>query len=179
MIKPALFKKMQKDIIEFRTTFGLPIDVTLNDLDKVLHDSLIIEEMGELSDAVDDVGRIDAIVDSAYVLMGQYVHDYSSPQHILYMVDMLIQVAAAKKFNFEACWDEIHASNMSKTCDNLEDVYANIDYYNDKGITVEHFRVGKLYVLRCLEDAKGVIKYGKTLKSMFYQPAQLEDKVYL
>lgn len=182
----TLLSKMQKDIYEFRTTFGLGNAAVVGDKDDALHTSLIVEELTEMCDADNDVDRIDAIVDSVYVLMGRFVQSVGRypvtqmggyPE--IYMVDVLLQVAAAKKFNFEACWDEVHASNMSKVCSTREQAIDNELHYDCQGMEIQTEKVGNYFVLKCLNDQNGVIKPGKVIKSIYYRPAALEGIMYL
>jgi hypothetical protein len=186
LLTPVLLSKMQKDIYEFRTTFGLGISDKLNDSDDTLHTSLIVEELGELSDADTEVNRIDAIVDSVYVLMGRFVQNMGlypvtdMRNHTeLYMVEVLLQVAAAKKFNFEACWNEVHASNMSKVCNTRLEAIDNARHYGELGIDIDTPKIGNYFVLKCLIDQNGEIKPGKVIKSIYYRPAKLEGIMYL
>ncbi|AHK11777.1 NTP-PPase [Shewanella sp. phage 1/44] len=183
LLNATILAKMQKDIYEFRTTFGLPVDKIIEDADDTLHTSLIVEELTELFDASVVTDSIDAVIDSAYVLMGRFVqmqgrypisgldtrdvHD--SPE--LYLVDILLQVAKAKSFDFEACWDEVHRSNMSKVCVSHEQCHDNVKHYNELGIDVDVYVIGSYYVLKCANDHNGVIKPGKVIKSIYYSPA--------
>ena len=183
LLNAIMLQKMQKDIYEFRTTFGLAVNTGVTDSDDELHTSLIVEEMTELFDATVLTEAIDAVIDSAYVLMGRFVQmqgrypvsdlDYrdvhDSPE--LYLVDILLQVAKAKGFDFEACWNEVHRSNMSKVCGDIEDATANVTHYAELGLAVDIAPIGKYYVLKCKHDNAGVIKPGKVIKSIYYSPA--------
>ena len=90
---------LQDDIIAFRSKYDLPIPeitgaISTTDLDYRLRH--IEEEVRELNRAVDTedlVEMADALVDIVYVTIG---------------------TAMACGINFQACWDEVHRSNMQK-----------------------------------------------------------------
>ena len=90
---------LQDDIIDFRNKYGLPIPdqvgrISPEDLSYRL--GHIEEEVRELNTAVENediVEMADALVDIVYVTIG---------------------TAMALGINFQACWDEIHRSNMAK-----------------------------------------------------------------
>lgn len=183
-----LYGKLYDDITEFRTTFGLPVDAPLHtEEDDKLHTSLIVEEMTELAQADSKVEQADAIVDSVYVLMGRVVHANSCPDDldgdsihaitITNQIEVLLQVADNLGIDFLACWDEIHASNMSKACNIEEEFIVTRTYYASLGIKVVSEEVNGKLVVKCAEDfvsdEKTVLK-GKVLKSVFYTPANLE-----
>ena len=180
-----LLNKLQCDVYDFRRAYGLNVGGIINPTDCELHTSLIVEEVMELAQADSEVDRIDAIVDSVYVLIGRYVHkcglytDINLNQHgILYMVDVLLQVANNSNYDFHACWDEIHSSNMSKMCNDLDEVEATMDYYAERGISTTCEPVGNHYAIKCDIDQSGLTKRGKTLKSINYKPADLADMLY-
>ena len=114
----------KKDVTEFRKAFDLDILVGkgMNVDDHILHHSLIIEELKELAEADNHVDRLDAIVDSVYVLTGQEVHD-SSLTGINYFIIILIDLATEMGYDFVSAWNEVHASNMSKLDENGVPIY--------------------------------------------------------
>jgi len=63
-----IFEKFFANIVDFRTAFDLPIDVGFTTESLNLHFDLYREEMRELFSAETRVDKIDAIVDSLYVL---------------------------------------------------------------------------------------------------------------
>ena len=178
LLNDELLKKLTCDIFEFRKTFGLVVNSKISAVDDEFHTSLIVEELHELSEANTDVNRADAIVDSVYVLMGRYVHymgysnDYSaSILHVKYMVDVLLQVAEKSNFDFIACWDNIHASNMSKVCTSIDEAELTISKYRESGVSTYYEQVGKYYTVKRTTD-------GKVLKSINYTPADLSNCLY-
>ena len=92
---------LQEDIIDFRNKYGLPIpdDVVclMSNSEQISYRlGHIEEEVRELNDAVENADVIemaDALVDIVYVTIG---------------------TAMACGINFQACWDEVHRSNMKK-----------------------------------------------------------------
>lgn len=185
LLIPSLLSKLSTDIFEFRTTFGLPVNVdNMDEFSDLLHTSLIVEELHELSEADTEVDRIDAIVDAVYVLMGRFAeyggstNNYHGWTPELYFVDVLLQVAERHGFNFETCWNEVHRSNMSKVCHSVSEADTTYRHYADKGIRTQYEKIGKYWVVKCQNDAAGKIKPGKVLKSVNYSPASLVDIMY-
>lgn len=183
-----LYNKLYQDITEFRTTFGLPVNVSLHtEEDDKLHTSLIVEEMTELAQADSKVEQADAIVDSVYVLMGRLVHAYTCTDKVdesfmhavsvTSQIEVLLHVADNLGIDFLSCWDVIHASNMSKACNNEAEFEDTRAHYATLGIKVVSEEVNGKLVVKCAEDfvsdEKTVLK-GKVLKSVFYTPANLE-----
>lgn len=170
-------KKYIDNIVEFRTAFGLPIDAA-DAFDLGLHESLIVEELTELADSRNLIDAADALVDTVYVLLGRFVNRFGGANFPMYsfeqtMCDLLIKVAKRKGIDFDACWDEIHSSNMSKLCRTLEEVDLTRDHYSEKGISTTVTEVNGLYAVKCDVDTNGDIKPGKVLKSINYRPANL------
>lgn len=185
LLTPSLLSKLATDIFEFRTTFGLPVNVdNMDEFSDLLHTSLIVEELHELSEADTEVDRIDAIVDAVYVLMGRFVeyggstNNYHGWTPELYFVDVLLQVAERHGFDFETCWNEVHRSNMSKVCADLLTAAKTQSHYVNKGILTTQLLIGNYWVIKCENDSSGKIKPGKVLKSVNYSPASLVDIMY-
>ncbi|AUS02285.1 NTP pyrophosphohydrolase-like domain [Vibrio phage 2.096.O._10N.286.48.B5] len=179
-----LLYAFQADILEFRTTFGLGVMTEFTTVDDDLHTSLITEEMKEYGEAECHVDRADALVDSVYVLMGRYVHQMGTSKEfsysltpILYMVDILIQTSNSFGYDFKACWDNIHASNMSKVCKSEEDAQTTVQSYLSDDIDTDYRQVGDYWVVFKNGDSAD-IKHGKVLKSIYYTPADLELVLY-
>lgn len=189
-LTPEIFQKFFSDITDFRTAFDLPIDeeYTLDSLN--LHFDLYREEMRELFSAETRVDKIDAIVDSLYVLFGKYVQfqhtlNYTSSWE-LNIIETLL--AASEEINFDIlkAWDIVHHSNMSKLC-NDDNVQATLDHYTEMGVSVEAKPVTltnknknegtALWAVKVKEEStdKDGKSYaaGKVLKSVDYTPADL------
>jgi len=113
--------------------------------------SLIAEELKELEEAIeqkDIVAVADALADIQYVLSGA-----------------VLEFGLGEKFR--ALFDEVQRSNMSKACETIEAAEATVQHYEAKG-TACYYREdnGKYLVYRTADN--------KTLKSIFYSPADLE-----
>ena len=98
------FRKVE----EFMDTFGQRVEImpTLSDFDtRELRLELIVEEVQELADAIDNEDLIevaDALTDILYVTYG---------------------AGHAFGIDLDACFDEVHRSNMSKLDANGEVIY--------------------------------------------------------
>lgn len=94
----------------FRRFYQRPIEPTpslLNDADIEVHDRIISEEWKEFWEAVmggDLIGQLDGALDLIYTVLGYLLHIGIAPAHI------------------NACFEEIHAANMTKVDDNGQPV---------------------------------------------------------
>lgn len=181
-LTPELFQHLYDNIVEFRSTFDLPVHSpeTLDAQADTLHTSLAIEELTELADADNITEVADAIVDTVYVLMGRLVHlgDDSINKNIgiTYLIDLLLNVANNRNIDFLPCWDEVHSSNMSKVCRNEKEYSETETFYANQGIKIAPFSKGAYIIAKCAEDFVGeskTIRKGKVLKSVYYRPADL------
>ena len=150
--------KYLKAVSEFHETFGAPIletpQIPSNDRCE-LRVSLLQEELNELKEAIEkgDVVEIaDALADLQYVLSGA-----------------VLEFGMGTKF--DALFDEVQRSNMSKACDSQQDALATLSHYKQKDGTEGVYKEenGKWLVYR-KED-------NKVLKSVNYSPANLKDIV--
>ncbi|NOH84294.1 SAM-dependent methyltransferase [Vibrio sp. 03-59-1] len=177
-----IFQHLYRDIEEFRSTFDLPVadPASLDSKADTLHTSLAIEELTELAEADCKTEQADAIVDSVYVLMGRLVHlgndKIEDNIAINYLIDLLLNVAKNRAFEFVACWDEVHSSNMSKVCRNETEYQETEAFYAQQGIKLMAVQKGDYIIAKCAEDfvSEGkTIRQGKVLKSVYYRPADL------
>lgn len=148
-------KKDLKQVKEFHEVFGQPV------LDKPqipgedrcnLRVSLLQEELNELKEAIlnkDLVEVADALADLQYVLNGA-----------------VLEFGLQDKF--EALCDEVHRSNMSKTCKDIQEIVDTISHYMDKGVLC--YGDDRTGIVRRTED-------DKILKSVNYSPANLKTIV--
>lgn|SRR5690606_38198564 len=147
--------KSLTSVAEFHKTFQHPI------LDKPqipsearckLRVSLIAEELKELEEAIaakDLVEIADALCDIQYVLSGA-----------------ILEFGMKDKFN--ALFEEVQRSNMSKACKNEAEAIATQEHYRAKGVESYYKEIdGKFLVFRQGDD--------KTLKSVNYSPANLKS----
>jgi predicted HAD superfamily Cof-like phosphohydrolase len=116
--------------------------------------SLIAEELKELEEGIknqDIVEVADALCDLQYVLSGA-----------------ILEFGLAEKF--KALFDEVQRSNMSKACKSILEAEQTVRHYQDQGIDCFFEQEGELYLVYRKEDRK-------TLKSIFYSPADLRGLI--
>lgn len=147
--------KTLTSVAEFHQTFQHPILETPqipSESRCKLRVSLIEEELKELEEAIQDnniVEIADALCDIQYVLSGA-----------------ILEFGLKDKFN--ALFEEVQRSNMSKACKNEEEAIATQAHYKTKGVDSYYKEVdGKFLVFRDGDH--------KTLKSVNYSPADLKS----
>ena len=115
--------------------------------------ALLEEELKELKQAISDNNLVevaDALCDLQYVLSGA-----------------VLEFGMGEKF--VDLFDEVQRSNMSKTCATKAEAEATQKYYKEeRGFNSYIKKSGDVYLVFREED-------NKTLKSVNYSPAQLED----
>lgn len=147
--------KALNDVAEFHRTFDLPVLDRPQIISKdraELRINLLTEELKELKEAIDNddlVEIADAFCDLQYVLSGA-----------------ILEYGMAGKF--KALFDEVHRSNMSKTCHSKEEAEETVQHYLDRKGEQGHIREknGKYIVYRDSD--------GKVLKSVNYSEADLK-----
>ena len=142
-------------VAEFHRTFQHPVvkspGIPIADRSQ-LRVSLLAEELKELEDAIregDLIEVADALCDLQYVLSGA-----------------VLEFGLADKF--EALFNEVHRSNMSKACGSPKEAEATVAHYETERNTPCYFKAvdGKYLVFRKSDN--------KTLKSIKYSPANLK-----
>lgn len=114
--------------------------------------ALLTEELKELQEGIEnkDIVEIaDALCDLQYVLSGA-----------------ILEFGLGEKF--KSLFDEVQRSNMSKACKTIEEAKATVDHYELKGTSCFYEQEGEVYLVFREGDRK-------TLKSVGYSPAKLED----
>lgn len=114
--------------------------------------SLIAEELKELEEAIaarDLIEIADALCDIQYVLSGA-----------------VLEFGMGEKFN--ALFNEVQRSNMSKACKSVEEAEETLAHYREKGVECFYEEVDGHYLVYRTEDRK-------TLKSVRYSPADLRS----
>jgi len=113
---------------------------------------LIAEELQELKEAIDkqDLTEVaDALCDIQYVLSGA-----------------ILEFGLGEKF--QALFEEVQRSNMSKACKNEMEAMETVSHYQNKGIDCYFVcDQGSYLVYRSADN--------KTLKSIHYSPADLDN----
>lgn len=114
--------------------------------------ALLTEELKELQEGIEnkDIVEIaDALCDLQYVLSGA-----------------ILEFGLGEKF--KSLFDEVQRSNMSKACKTIKEAKATVDHYELKGTSCFYEQEGEVYLVFREGDRK-------TLKSVGYSPAKLED----
>ena len=147
--------KSLTSVAEFHKTFQHPIldNPQIPSEARCKHRvALISEELEELKEAIqaqDIVEIADALCDIQYVLSGA-----------------ILEFGLKDKFN--ALFEEVQRSNMSKACKDEEEAIATQEHYLAKGVQSYYKKVdGKFLVFREGDN--------KTLKSVNYSPADLKS----
>lgn len=143
-------------VAEFHKTFRHPIleEPSIPDEKRCeLRVSLLAEELKELQEAIKDndiVEVADALCDIQYVLSGA-----------------ILEFGLADKF--KELFEEVQRSNMSKACKTEKEAQATVEYYKKEKLTECYYeKVDDLYLVYRTADKK-------TLKSIFYSPADLKS----
>ncbi len=145
------------DVAEFHRTFHLPVLDTpqIPDADRCrLRVNLLREELRELEEAIEQgdlVEAADAFADIQYVLSGA-----------------ILEFGLGDKFR--ALFEEVHRSNMSKTCASREEAEATLAHYRalDQEGVIE--ASGDVFLVYRSSDRK-------VLKNVKYSPADLTAKL--
>lgn len=146
--------KSLTSVAEFHQTFQHPIldsPQIPSEQRSALRVSLIAEELKELEEAIqnnDLVEVADALCDIQYVLSGA-----------------ILEFGLQNKFN--ALFEEVQRSNMSKACKSEEEALKTQEHYRTKGVESYYKKVDDLYLVFREGDHK-------TLKSVNYSPADLK-----
>lgn len=148
--------KALNSVAEFHSTFRHPIEKTPTIPSQQRCDlrvSLIQEELNELKEAIagnNIVEIADALCDLQYVLSGA-----------------ILEFGLGEKFN--ALFNEVHRSNMSKACKSPEEAENTVAHYSKTENTECYYtKVDDLYLVYRKSD-------NKTLKSVNYSAAQLNQ----
>ncbi len=110
----------------------------------------ILSSGGDVKDgnSVNKKEEIDALCDIQYVLSGAVL-------------------ALGYQDIFDESFDEVHRSNMSKMCSNIDEVLDTQKVYNEKGMESFYVEKGNRYIVLRKED-------NKVLKNVNYSEANLE-----
>lgn len=145
------------DVAEFHRTFHLPVEekplIPAEDRCR-LRVNLLREELRELEEAIaanDLVEVADALADIQYVLSGA-----------------VLEFGLGEKF--KSLFDEVHRSNMSKTCATRAEAEATLKHYAEKGQAGRIEASGDVFLVYRNED-------GKVLKNINYSPADLKGQL--
>lgn len=146
--------KSLTSVAEFHKTFKHPVLPAPAIPDKQrckLRVALLAEELKELEEAIADNNIIevaDALCDLQYVLSGA-----------------VLEFGLADKF--AQLFDEVQRSNMSKACKTVQEAEDTVAHYQQKGVSCFYEEADGHYLVYRAEDRK-------TLKSVYYSPAELQ-----
>jgi len=145
-------------VADFHRTFNHPIQpspVIPDERRCRLRVELIAEELREFQEAIQDqdiVAVADALADIQYVLAGA-----------------ILEFGLGEKFN--AVFEEVQRSNMSKACSSEDEAIRTVEFYRAKDGTVcNYIKEGDRWLVYRTSD-------NKTIKSVGYSPANLEPIV--
>lgn len=145
------------EVAAFHRTFRLPIlsapAIPAKDRTR-LRLNLLQEELEELREAIEEndiVEVADALADLQYVLSGA-----------------ILEFGLGERF--KAIFDEVHRSNMSKTCANREEAEATLAHYGTLGQTGQIEASGDSFLVYRSDDRK-------VLKNVNYSPADLKAQL--
>jgi predicted HAD superfamily Cof-like phosphohydrolase len=142
-----------EDVAEFHNTFHLPVLDTpqIPDADRCrLRINLLQEELKELEEAIannDLVEAADAFADIQYVLSGA-----------------ILEFGLGDKF--KALFEEVHRSNMSKTCATMQEAEETVAHYATQGQEGTIEKSGDFWLVYRTSDRK-------VLKNVHYSAADL------
>ncbi|MFT7120798.1 MAG: putative HAD superfamily Cof-like phosphohydrolase [Neolewinella sp.] len=142
-----------EDVAEFHNTFHLPVLDTpqIPDADRCrLRINLLQEELKELEEAIannDLVEAADAFADIQYVLSGA-----------------ILEFGLGDKF--KALFEEVHRSNMSKTCATMQEAEETVAHYATQGQEGTIEKSGDVWLVYRTSDRK-------VLKNVHYSAADL------
>lgn len=155
-----MINKTLRQVEDFHDTFNVPVleTPTIPSVERCdLRVSLIQEELNELKQAITDKNIVeiaDALCDLQYVLNGAILE-------------------FGMKEAFEELFDDVHDSNMSKSCETERQAKETVDLYTKKGIETYYERSVNLK-----SDFRSYNVYRKSddkvLKNKDYRPANLK-----
>lgn len=141
------------DVAEFHRTFHLPVldQPQIPDAERCrLRINLLREELKELEDAIaagDLTEAADAFADLQYVLSGA-----------------ILEFGLGERF--QSLFNEVHRSNMSKTCATREEAEQTVEHYAKQGQNGTIEASGDVFLVYRESDRK-------VLKNVHYSPADL------
>lgn len=166
---------------EFMTTFGQPVldkPTPLPEDRQKLRIALIFEELKEYAEASGMVEYFAKLCDEHYVDIHnnpnpdiQIVEVINEVEQLDALLDLQYVLSGAVHEHgfggiFDAGFEEVHSSNMSKACPDIATAFRTVAKYAEEGIEVHCDTNSLPIVIYRAED-------NKVLKSIDYKPAQL------
>ncbi len=154
--------KTLESVAEFHKTFGAPVlaqsEIPSNDRVK-LRLALILEELSELAEA-------SGAAEMFNEMMREKVNSFKQVEEVKDKVEALdalcdLQVVLngttleyGLQSNFDAAFDEVHSSNMSKACVNETEAEKSVEKYRGVGVEVHPEKVNGKYIIYRSADKK-------------------------
>ena len=160
------YNAIPEDVKLFNNTFGKPVSSIPVMPDKKRSDfclSFIKEESTELKEAIENrdiVEVLDAACDLAYVAVG----------------DVLCAFGLVDKF--QDAFEEVQASNMSKSCKTIEEAEETVRVRSEEqGESCHYEKVGDLYIVYRSRDKKVMksINYFRPNLKQFFTEKELKS----
>lgn len=171
-----------ESVKEFHENFNHPINNYKHDIDiklRQLRINLLFEELRELVVASDvqatffnlcndvvqsELGNVSISKDGNSVNKKEEIDGLCDIQVILSGTILCLGYQDI----FDKSFDEVHRSNMSKMCSNLEEVDLTKQFYLEKGVESYHVEKGDKYIVLRTQD-------NKILKNVNYSEANLNQ----
>lgn len=169
--------KFLKNVKEFHEYFDMPVEDSIVDNNKSIREfrlNLIFEEMVELAHAMGCTERLEELcsnVEINHTDIYDKVETLDAFGDLFYVTSGSI-ISLGYTDVFEDAYDDIHESNMSKACNNIDEAKDTISYYKNERKEKLNMDIGEKngkYIVR-RED-------GKVMKNINYNEVQLKKYV--
>jgi predicted HAD superfamily Cof-like phosphohydrolase len=168
--------KQLKQIEEFQTIFGTPpakLEDNFPFQRRKIRLALALEELTELAQAMGLEGTFrvmlkntaDELIDDTNVIDKTAILDALCD---IQVVNLGTACESGLNQVFEASFNEVHRSNMSKVCNTLEIAMASVAKYHRAGIETDYRSVGEKFVIYNKDT-------NKILKSIEYSAPNLQQ----
>lgn len=168
--------KTLKSVEEFHRTFGAPVldEQSIPAQDRIaLRLTLILEELHELAQ---ESGQEELFISMLRDKVNKHQpQDFKA--NLTGVMDALCDIQVVLNGSilefglhdqFDAAFDEVHRSNMSKACTNETDAQASVQKYKDQGVDARYELLNGKYVLYRNAD-------NKILKGIHFSEPDLEQ----
>lgn len=171
--------KIIENVKEFHEKFELPINNINDDIPlkvRQLRINLLFEELKELAKASDCMGTFGNLC-ASNASKSSDGYNVNKVEELDGLCDILYVTAGASislgnHEVIEEAFDRVQASNMSKLCENAEQVNDTIAYYvNERGMdreNIDYKPKGDKFIVYRVSD-------NKILKNKYYQEVKLDD----
>lgn len=166
-----------ESVKEFHESFEHPINSHKNNIDlklRQLRVKLLFEELEELATASDVLSTFSKLCSESIDKNRDSVDGYNVDKKeeidalcdIQYVLSGAVLVLGYQDI-FDDAFNEVHRSNMSKMCSNMEEVSKTQELYNNKGVDSTFIKKDNGFIVLRKED-------NKVLKNVNYSEANLE-----